>query len=362
MNRAIHLKCSRSLLSHLKNVQVNDTLLSVYLPADSSESRVDVEKRMSTLLGKSRRLLAMKMRRNDIEDFLSPVRDQLKNILKTGLQKGVAIFRSQNRIYSATLSEIPPEIAVVSDSYHIKPLVESSRFNIDGLIITITNRQLSCYAINDHSIYAKRVLHNDLDTIEENKRLGFVGQKPRNKELIDRFTRNKVRELGKVEILHHRNIAVMGSKFLRKKLIAELESQWKSHIFYQSEITPCLETMHKEVSDLLKTEQKFLETKLALEMQQTMEQKGLHSNDLNEIGAAAVAGRIATLFVDSRVQVWGHFDRMSGAVQTYEYQKNHIDQCIINDIVDMVLSQNGKVHFIDSKNNHTLEPHVAIFR
>lgn len=361
MSEAIHLDNSKSLLNYLQKDSSDDLLLSIYLPAAQLNGKLEIERKASRLIKKADELLRPRLNKLQRKEYLNPVVEYLKRLTTSQMQSNIAIFRSPQQIYSTHLNQTPPEIAVVADSFHLKPLIESSNIKSESLLLTVTNRQICCYHVDEVKIYHKKIFTNDIDQLETDKRLGFVGQKRRTKDQLDRFISSKVKELGKIEQLKHCNIAVMGPKILRRKLIHELESQWKSYVFYESEITPSLEKMHQEVTHNLRIDYSNTDNHLALRMQQTYDQ-GMVCSSLKEIAEAAIIGRIETLFVDPQVQIWGIFDKSTGHILTYDEQQNHMDQCVVDDIVNLVLAQQGRVLFVDSRSHRALAPYIAIFR
>ncbi|ACF45209.1 MAG: hypothetical protein OQK66_02030 [Prosthecochloris sp.] len=89
--------------------------------------------------------------------------------------------------------------------------------------------------------------------------------------------------------------------------------------------------------------------------------KGMGSGDLEQVAAAAAAGKVATLFIGSDVQVPGRLDRVSGAIELDELVDPEVDD-LLDDIGELVLEKGGVVRVIPSDRMPTMTGIAAIFR
>ena len=68
-------------------------------------------------------------------------------------------------------------------------------------------------------------------------------------------------------------------------------------------------------------------------------------NDKNifQISKAVVQGRVRKLIVTDEISIFGKIDRNSGGVAIHPLDLDHEDDCILDDLAQMVLSQGGEV-------------------
>ena len=76
--------------------------------------------------------------------------------------------------------------------------------------------------------------------------------------------------------------------------------------------------------------------------------KGLGSDDLEEVAQAAVAGRVATLLVESERQIAGRLDAVTGQVEVSDLSHPHVDD-LLDDLGDLVGKMGGRVLVIPAE-------------
>jgi hypothetical protein len=75
--------------------------------------------------------------------------------------------------------------------------------------------------------------------------------------------------------------------------------------------------------------------------------KGFGSDDLAEVAKAALAGRIATLLIESEKQIPGRLDAVTGQVQPGNLADPQVDD-MLDDLSDLVEGKGGEVLVVDS--------------
>ena len=76
--------------------------------------------------------------------------------------------------------------------------------------------------------------------------------------------------------------------------------------------------------------------------------KGLGSDDLEEVAQAVVAGRVATLLVESERQIAGRLDAVTGRVEVSDLSHPHVDD-LLDDLGDLVGKMGGRVLVIPAE-------------
>jgi hypothetical protein len=89
--------------------------------------------------------------------------------------------------------------------------------------------------------------------------------------------------------------------------------------------------------------------------------KGLGSDDLAEIAAAAVAGRVATLLVEAERQVPGRIDAATGRIEFADLADPEVDD-LLDDLGEWVLRMGGQIVIVPGERMPTQTGIAAIYR
>ncbi|WP_132325912.1 hypothetical protein [Pseudobacteriovorax antillogorgiicola] len=349
------------ILEELQNVPSDGVYVSLYIPAKFSEPRERVSKRFRRQMDKARDLLETVLSPDEAKGFLEQLENAYKNVKSREFDRGLGLFGFKDRVSRVILNEVPPELTVVADSFHVKPLLRCSITNLNALVVMVTAQQITSFLLDDGGIHRQHRFINDLDSVDGLRRLGLVGNRLRSKQLHERFIKTKALELSQMESLYRRNIAILGSKVLRQRLAKELESSYGANVFYDSEISPCLEQIQTEVSEILRMQIRRQESAMASSL--TLDAHGkLGSRDLADIARAAVNGRVETLIINSSTQIWGRFDRQTGAIRVARPNQQVAEDCILDDIAQVIHSYQGRVLFIDHESDPSQPQYSAIYR
>lgn len=73
--------------------------------------------------------------------------------------------------------------------------------------------------------------------------------------------------------------------------------------------------------------------------------KGLGSDNLHDVGRAAAAGRVSTLLIEAERQIAGHLDDLSGRIVASELHYPQIDD-VLDDLGELVEKMGGQVHVL----------------
>ncbi len=89
--------------------------------------------------------------------------------------------------------------------------------------------------------------------------------------------------------------------------------------------------------------------------------KGLGSDDLTEVAAAAVAGRVETLLIEADRQVPGHLDEATGQIEWGELDHPMVDD-LLDDLGEMVANMGGQVWVVPAEHMPVQTGLAATFR
>jgi hypothetical protein len=99
---------------------------------------------------------------------------------------------------------------------------------------------------------------------------------------------------------------------------------------------------------------------LAVEFEEAVA-KGLGSDRLSEVGAAAIGGRVAALMVEAERHIGGRLDRETGLVELADLQNPPIDD-VLDELAVAVLRTKGHIEVVPGAHMPTRSGLAALFR
>jgi hypothetical protein len=104
------------------------------------------------------------------------------------------------------------------------------------------------------------------------------------------------------------------------------------------------------------------EVQSALQMFARARLRGRACTDLLRIAKEAVRDNVAVLMVAKDNHIWGELDRMTGDLNVHYEQLTDVDDDLLDDLAEVVLSKKSKVLVLDEASMPTQEPLAAIFK
>lgn len=301
-------------------------------------------------------------------------------------QDGLAVLCSPDQFRIYKLQRPVPELAVVADSFHIKPLLR---------IVQSADR----YQILGLSGAAIKLFEGNRDALDE---VDLDPGVPRTMAdaLGDQLTEphQTVRSLGGVGgssvTMHHGQggksdeLAVDLERFFRAvddSILARYSRP--SHLPLLLAALPEYHALFRKISrnpflmsDGIKIDPDFVSIdelrKLAwtviapgyqdrlTRMVEQFEQSrpwGLVGDHLGQIAFDAVSGRVMTLLVEADRQIPGHLDSLNGRIEFADIQHPQVDD-LIDDLAELVLNKGGEVVVVPAERMPTATGAAAIYR
>lgn len=299
--------------------------------------------------------------------------------------EGLAIFASPACFKLYKLPRTVPELAIVSDSFHLKPLIRLMQAADRYQILDLTRDRAKLYEGNRYSLSEVPLASEVPDTLEKalgeeltNPRLtvsdygkgaegppmhhGHGGRKDEVKIDDERF----FRKIDEAILKYH-------SKISQLPLILATLPEHQA-LFHQISKNPYLLEdgikVHKNtfsLDELCTLGWQVMGTYYHAKVDKLTEQfaqakaKQLGSDELRDISEAAVAGKIQTLFIDADRRVPGRLDYNTGKVQLDELLDPEVDD-LLDDVGEVVLRTQGQVFVISEDKMPTKSPIAAIYR
>ena len=359
--------------------------LSLYQPTHRSHPESAQNPiRFGNLVKSLEESLRQKYPKRDIESLLKPFRQLAgdRDFWATP-RAGIAVLVSPSltRIYK--LERSVPELAIVADSFHIKPLLRMVQSADEYHILAVSRQEAKLYHGNRDSLQEvelppdfPRTLADVVDLDDKKRpqpvrthgaagatgRHGAASKNDLAKSDVEQF----FRAVDRAMLQHY-------SRNLRQPvvLLALPENQGDfrriSHNPYLLaegiEASPTaigLEELRKRAWQVI--EPRYLERLAGFtSMFNAARPHGLADADLVLIGRNAVAGRVATLLIEAERQIPGRIDPATGVIEFDQMANPEVDD-LLDDIGELVLSQGGQVVIVPAERMPTTTGLAAIYR
>jgi hypothetical protein len=354
--------------------------LSLYLPTHRRHPEWKQDPvRFRSLLGRAEELLTTRYKTRDAQAFLEPLRQLEKGRHWEHSLDGLALFRSEGTMSAYRLPMEVPELVVVAETYHTKPLLRFLAKNGRYLVLALSQKAVTLYEgspfgagpVNLHGVptslrEALGVLDHDR-TFESNYIRGsvFHGQGPG-------------KELKKEELLRFFNAIDRGlHEYLREERVPLLLAAVKYYhpIYKEANRYPGLlgvglegnyeranaDQIHAEAWPLVSP---VFDAGVNTWVERYRERigSGLASDQLEEIAVAGVTGRVQCILVAEEETVWGVLDRKTGRIERHDRQLDTEDADVLDDIAEEALKRGGEVHVIPRTSMPGEGPIAAIYR
>jgi hypothetical protein len=366
------------------------TCVSIYMPTPElgREKRKHPIKLKNLLRDVEQEFLKIKMRPASVKSFLKPLQ---KLIADSGFwlkqSAGLAILMNSRSIRAFSLPFECEEIVVVSDRYHLKPVLTLLSGNQEFCILALSQNQVKFFQCTPYGIQEIE-LKNVPSSLEEalkyddperqlqfhTQTSGVTGKDQRaamfhghgtgvddSKDNILRFFREVEKGLQSLPMAKKKPLMLAGVEYLH----AIYRSVNTNPRLLEAGIQGNIEKLSPE--ELLEkgwsVAQSNFKNKREEELARYNELKGsdLACADIKKIVLAAHEGRIDTLFVESGSEQWGYFD-----IEMRSVTLNPSRKLGAYDLTDYAAVQTylkgGKVYLAEAREIPEISKCAALFR
>ena len=252
---------------------------------------------------------------------------------------------------TATLAEL----AVVSDSFHTKPLRRWLQSTGRYQVLALSLHKVQLYEGDRNALDVVSLAPGVLQAMSAE--LGGENAEPHT-------TASSFQVIGDEAVRHFRAIdrAVLEHHSRPTGLPLMLAALPEHHhLFRQVSHNPLLmaeglmvdpqgltqEQLRQRAWDVAAPQQKAQQTEWS-DTYAAAAAKGLGSEDLAQVAHAAAAGRVATLLIEAQRQVAGRIDASTGRIDPAGLDNPHVDD-VLDDLGELVESMGGKVHVLSAE-------------
>lgn len=260
--------------------------------------------------------------------FLEPLDSLLNDARIFKQMKGnIGIFRNDD---SFRILNIPIEVeqsCQVATSFHVKPLLRWLQGDQEFLILGLKEDSAHLYLGSQYSFkLVDSILFPEYFKMKETETFSWV-----NDWILELTKHSKPK------------LFLAGKPSLVQALCRSLS-------YTNAVKTPISNLFSKEdVGDLAQNIRKILKaaSKLAIEkalLEFRFAEKGNRvQRNIFQISKAVVQGKVRKLVVTDEISIFGKIDHKSGGIAIHPFDQDHEDDCILDDLAQMVLSQGGEV-------------------
>ena len=301
---------------------------------------------------------------------------------------GLAVLRTKDRFRIYKLQRPVAELAVVADSFHIKPLLRILQSADRYQVLAVNRKEMKLFEGNRDALDEIEPAEGVPRTITE--ALGEEltdprqtvsayggstggGQTPMHhghggrKDQLDHDAERFFRAIDRAVLKHHSKPSGL------PLVLAALPEH--HHMFHELSHNPFLipESLdvHPDgldsIDELRKrvwqtVEPRYLERLARLvEMFGNNQAKGLAADDLVEVAQAAVGGRVETLLIEARREIPGRLEVSTGELEFDDLSHPELDD-ILDDLGALVLKKGGDVVVVPTERMPTETGIAAIYR
>lgn len=278
---------------------------------------IDLKSQLSTSINEAHEWLSHVMTIDERKKFLEPL-DKLLNDARIFKQmKGnIGIFRSEDSFRVLNMPINVDQSCQVATSFHIKPLLRWIQGDEEFLLLGLNRDSASLY----------------WGTQSTFKPMGRIVDFTWLNEWISDLTKQSQPKL-----------FVAGNSSLVTSLIPSMNYKNLVKTPASGSFGPHnVSDICQGIRRILKEESKKNLEKSLLEFRFAEEENRAKKN-IFQISKAVVQGRVRKLIVTDELNIFGKIDFKTGGLAIHPFDLDHEDDCILDDLAQMVLSQGGEV-------------------
>ncbi len=311
------------------------THLSAYFSHTEDDSKRSLELEIRSLLRKSQKLLEKEHTQDFIRKFLEPLKrlSQETPLISKNHSNGWALFRSMN---SFILEKVPfnvKKLHVISQSFHIKPMLKLNQFKKESYVLVINNNQADLLKSKNGSLEFVSLFNFDQVNLDFDHL---------TKEL-DHWVNEFIQDSSKPLILAG-NLKLINT-FLSASRYPFILSQFIPGKFNLLNYTTRLRRHVNKLLDKFKNK----EQKSVLKKIKHAKLNNKLELNLLKVAKSVINNEIKRLYIAEEVHVWGVIDHQSGALQINPHHQDCQDDDILDDLAEIALKNKAEVVLLSQK-------------
>ncbi|NLY21207.1 MAG: hypothetical protein GXZ08_08000 [Tissierellia bacterium] len=339
--------------------------------------------RFKNLVGEIYDSLSIEFSKGEVEKILKPLYEIGDDLTFWHTSaKGLAILLNENEGVVYELGRDVPEVGIVSDSFHIKPLLRNYQSVDHYYVLGLGKKNYKLFEGNRYSISEINLGEDAYTNMEDllgtdvggrvlnaggygGKGPSFHGHNSKSEEEkkdIEKFYRHIDKYI--IDNFSKEDQAPVFIVGLPENQ-GEFRRISKNPLLVKNGINKSYEAMDdKDILEEIWTvlEPSFLEkTRVVVEKFNTAQANFNASSDIAQVAKAAVEGRISQIMIEADRIIPGKIDTETGVISTEELRNPQVDD-VLDDLAEIVLSQKGEVVILTAHRMPGDTGCAAIFR
>jgi|GEM_PF-1169868 len=283
------------------------------------------------------------------DKLLLPLKKALSMVGLSRSKGGIGIYHSEHFTGMVKLPTVTSDLAVASDSFHIKPLLRCVQSYRTYYLLALRKKHADLFLVTADG--ARQVEHISLDLPEH--RQPFLDRNKSGKFLDGiRIRRQKDAKEAMEQLNRQLELRWYGERI--PLLLAgphQKQEAFRDTCNYMNLLergisgsVDALDSDSLREMSLNIMERHFEElNNYAVVAFHKAKPSGLASTDLKEIALAASRGQIQSLLIAGDRHIWGHLDRESGEVQVLDQPVQTTADDLLDDLAELTISKGGAV-------------------
>ena len=360
--------------------------LSLYQPTHRSHPDNEQDPiRFQNLVKELEASLAQKHSPADAKALLDPLRKLADDHdFWQHTADGLAVLSAPGLFRVYRLQRTVPTIAIVADSFHLKPLLRTLQSADDYHVLAVSRDSAALFQGNRYAIdevpLAADVPTTSSEVPGANKRneehegairtsgggVSVHYSRTSKSDVVDSDAEKYLRAVDKAVLEHHTKpsnptliLAALPENGSLFRKVSHNPNLLEQGIRMNAETMP-LEKLREAAWKLI--EPHYL-AKLAAHVESFGAARGPQQadDDLGQIAKAAIAGRVATLLVEAERRIPGRIDGATGAITMDDLTDPEIDD-LLDDLAELVMKNGGEVVVVPAERMPTQTGAAAIYR
>jgi hypothetical protein len=313
----------------------------------------------------------------DVRALMEPLEQRTDHSFWLAQKDGLAIFRSRDVDLLYRLPVAVPELCVIGDSFHTRPLVQYLRRNRRYFVLALAKKGVALYEGSPHDLWRVDVpdLPQDVvaalgeeyvePAVKSNGRAAQVSNTNYSDE-----RRNEFRRFFRVI-----DRAVWNALHDERAPLVLACVDWYRPIYREVSRYPFIlgdgvdgnveraspDELHRKAWPLVAA--RFAdEERAAIELYGTAAAHGRGSDQISAVAEAVVQGKVRWLLEAAGRHVWGRLDRATGQVEVKDGRAADQELDLLDDLGELTLLQGGDVIELPQEHMPTRSPVAAVYR
>jgi hypothetical protein len=352
----------------------SDCCISLYIPAvNEQHDRITFKNKLQQV--KTELQQQQKMSTSDIDNLIAPGYALLQEEdVWRNMTKGLAVFMSKDYFRYARLNVAPKEIILINHSFYLRPLVPllADVNNDHFYLLMISKKKAKLFradgfymeevAIDDMPDGIEDVVHFEEKEDQKLFRMGDDGAATDEKENIALYLKEVDRTIWQAVMNREKApLLLAGIDYLlpiyrsvssyqhicTEAMIGSYEHQPMSVLYTaaREKMEPVFNKRHEQALDAYCNK---LATPLTSSMPET-------------VIPACYYGKVAELFIDQDMHLWGHFDMANNQLELHGTKQDN-DDCMIDKAITQTILHGGQVHLLPKDKMPKGSDIAALFR